>query len=137
MTALETRLFNWAVVALTAVPLAVTNPSQPVEVTLVKTAMAGVVTPIDVLLMVPPVTVTEGETKLAALIDRAFTVVPEAVKKPNQPVEVTLVRMVLVPVALVQVRFSKDEGEVEVTVRLPTVKLLTVALVENRLVEVV
>ena len=125
----EIRLASVALLALRVVPDAVTNPSHPVEVTLVNTAIAGVVSPMEVLLMVPPVIVTEGETNPAALIERALSVVPEAVTKPNQPVEVAFCRMVLVPVALTQMKFWKLEGVVDVTVRLPTVRLFTVALV--------
>lgn len=99
MTLPEVRVAICAVDALMAVPDAVTKPSHPVEVTLVNTAIAGVVRPIDVLLMVPPVMVTEGETMLAALMARALRVVPDAVTKPNQPVDVTFWSIVLVPVA--------------------------------------
>ena len=67
------------------------NSSQPVEVTFVKMAAAALVCPIVVPLIVPPVMVTAGETMLAALIARAFNVVPEAVTKPKKPVEVAFV----------------------------------------------
>jgi len=76
-----------------------------VEVTLVKTAVDGLVLPIWVPLIVPPVRVTFGETRPAALTVRALRVVPEAVLKPNQPVEVPLVNARLVTVPLVSVPF--------------------------------
>ena len=40
--------------------------------------------------MVPPVMVTDGETKPAALMLKTLMVVPEAVTKPKKPVEVAL-----------------------------------------------
>lgn len=72
-----------------------------VDVVLVKTEVEGVVPPIAVLLMVPPEMVTFGETRLAMLELMALRVVPEAVAKPNQDVEVPLVkeRTVMVPEA--------------------------------------
>ena len=83
------------------VPNMLANPSQPVEVTFVKMAAAAVVRPMDVPLMVPPVIVTDGETRLAAFTVMAFNVVPEAVTKPSQPVEVALTQLALVARSLV------------------------------------
>ena len=71
-------------------------------------------------------------SRLAKKAFKALMLVPEAVAKPSQPVEVTLasvpfvamklvakrlVLVVLVPVALVQVRFVKLDGVAPVTVR--------------------
>ena len=82
---------TYKLATVSAVPVAVLYLSQPVEVTLVKIAAAAEVWPMVVPLMVPPVIVTEGETRPAALILRTLSVVPEAVTKPKKPVEVALV----------------------------------------------
>jgi hypothetical protein len=60
-----------------------------VVVVYVKMAVEGVVAPMVVPLMVPPVTVTDGLVRLLALTVRAVSVVPEAVANPSQTVEVT------------------------------------------------
>ena len=75
-----------------------------VEVTFVKTPVDGVVAPIVVPLIVPPEIVTFGETSPVALMVKAFSVVPDAVAKPSQEVEVTLVRLPFVAMRLVAKR---------------------------------
>ena len=94
-----------------------------VEVTLVKTPVLGVTLPICVPLIDPPEIVALFEVKFGAfkLITvpvNAFTVVPEAVAKPNQPVDVPFVNVRFVAVPLV------------VTILL-TNKLVPVALVNK------
>ena len=70
-----------------------------VDDVLVNTEVDGLIPPMAVLLIVPPVIVTLGDTRLAMLLLIALSVVPEAVAKPNQEVEVPLVkeRAVIVP----------------------------------------
>jgi hypothetical protein len=85
-------------------------------------------------------------------MEEAFNVVPEAVAKPNQPVEVPFVKerlvacavvakrlvdVVFVPVALVQVRLVKLDGLVPLTVRFVNVPFVAKRLVEVELVLVV
>ena len=78
-----------------------------VEVTLVKMPVLGVTLPICVPLIEPPLIValeeeSVGAFKLITVPDKALTVVPDAVAKPNQPVEVPLVKLKLVMVPLVE-----------------------------------
>ena len=117
-----------------------------VEVTFVKTPVEGVVAPIVVPLIEPPEIVAFEEIKVGAVReemdpDSALIVVPLAVAKPNQEVEVPFVKfrfeivpfvivpfvstpfvanklvdVVFVPVAFVQMRFAKDEGATPFTV---------------------
>ena len=79
-----------------------------VPVRVVKVPAAGVEPPMIVLLIVPPEIVTleeESEPEESEPIDAmfAFTVVPEAVTKPSQEVEVPLVkeRFVMAPFVIV------------------------------------
>ena len=129
---------RFAVIAFKVVPEAVANPNHPVEVTfvkvalvnaafvplikvanklvavaLVKTPVEGVTFPIGVPFTEPPVIVAFEELSATKLAFNAFNVDPEAVAKPNQPVDVTLVntplvaanvaRFKVVPVALVKI----------------------------------
>lgn len=155
-------------VAFNVVPLAVAKPSQEVEVplvkdefvvvlfvanklvvvadvevTFVKMAVEGVVAPMVVPSIVPPLIVTFCEVRLLIEPLPAFNVVPLAVAKPSQEVEVPLVKdefvavlfvankfvlVVFVPVALVQVRL--------VGVRVPADKLVIVPFVAKKSVVV-
>ena len=115
-------------------PDAVTKPNHPVDVTLVNTAAAGVVAPIVVPLIVPPVTVTEGETKPAAFTAKAFTVVPDAVTKPNTPVDVTFVK---IPVEAVVFPIGVPLIDPPVIPTFPEEKFATVPFIANKLVVVV
>lgn len=124
-----------------------------VLVTFVKTPVDGVVAPIVVPLIVPPEIVAleeinVGAVRTAMLPAFALIVVPLAVVKPNQDVEVPfpkerfamvplvmtplvekkLVEVVLVPVALVQVMLVGEKFDAERFVKTP--------FVENRLVVV-
>jgi hypothetical protein len=124
-----------------------------VLVTFVKTPVDGVVFPIVVPLMDPPeivalLEIRVGAVRVAMLPEFALMVVPEAVVKPNQLVEVPfpkerfamvplvmtplvvkkLVEVVLVPVAFVQVRLVGEKLLAERFVKTP--------LVEKRLVVV-
>jgi hypothetical protein len=89
---------NAPVLAFAVEPVAVVNrrvvAKRSVDVALVvvvyvKMAVEGVVAPIVVPLMVPPVIAAEGEAREFALTVKAVSVVPEAVAKPSQTVEVT------------------------------------------------
>ena len=86
------------------VPEAVAKPSQLVEVASVKTPVDGVAEPMVVLSMVPPEMVAFEEIKLLAVRLAVYKLVPEAVAKPSQLVEVALVNTpvegVLAPIAV-------------------------------------
>lgn len=130
-----------------------------VDVTSVKTPVEGVMLPIGVLSIKPPDIATLAEANEPALIfpilaASALIVEPLAVEKPNQLVEVPLVKVrsviepfamtplvkvplvanklvevVLVPVALVQLKFAKEDGVVPVKTKLVKVALVAVKLV--------
>jgi hypothetical protein len=87
----DVAFVNTAFVAFKSVKMPVVA-TRCVVVASVKTAVDGFVAPIEVPLTVPPVIVTFGETRPAALIDNAFNVVPDAVAKPNHPVDVPFVK---------------------------------------------
>ena len=72
-----------------------------VLVTFVKMAAAGVVSPMLVPLMVPPVSVTPCEVSVFKVAPVAFTVVPDAVVNPNHDVDVPFVNVRFVTVPLV------------------------------------
>jgi hypothetical protein len=87
-------------------------------------AVEGVVAPIVVPLMVPPVTVTDGEVKLLTLAVRAVSVVPEAVANPSQTVEVTPEKKALcayraVEVAPVNTAVEATEDPIAVLLMVP------------------
>jgi hypothetical protein len=94
----EDKAPNAPTLALAVEPVAVVNRSvvanRSVDVALVvvvyvKMAVEGVVAPIEVLLIVPPVMVAEGLVRLLALTVRAVSAVPEAVANPSHTVDVT------------------------------------------------
>jgi hypothetical protein len=93
------RLVKVPVVAVMLFPVAVLNPKAPVAVAFVKTPVDGVMDPIVVPLIEPPLITTFGDTMVARLPCNAFNVVPLAVENPNHPVDVPFVkeRAVMVP----------------------------------------
>ena len=111
-----------------------------VDVTFVKTPVDGVMLPIAVLLIEPPLIVAFveeklGEVKLAKLPFSALTVVPEAVVNPNQvPVAPLNVKLsisplmisVLVMVALVIVPFTANKFVLVVLVPVAFVQIILV-----------
>ena len=137
---------RFAIVAFVAAKL-VANPFVVVafvEVTFVKTPVDGTVAPIVVPLIEPPEIVAFDEMSVGAVRvlivpERAFTVVPLAVAKLNDPVEVPLVkeRFVMAPfveLRLVMVPFVVKKLVVVAFVPMEFVKRLFVA---KRFVDVV
>jgi len=131
-----------------------------VDVVFVKTPVDGVVAPIGVPSIDPPLMVAFAElktfdTRVFNVAFCALMVVPDAVAKPNHEVDVPFVNanVVIVPldelnvptvpfeaftvVPLAVANPSQDEEVPFVNVRLDTVPFVSVALAANKLVEVV
>jgi len=101
-----------------------------VDVVFVNTPVDGEIDPIVVPLIEPPEIVTFGETNVFAVSDamnefKAFMVVPDAVAKPSQPVEVPFVKVKLLIVPFVVEKFVACPF---VTNRFVVVTLVPVAL---------